>query len=130
MLSFNTFSQTATTSTKDSVVVLPAKVAKKVAKDLVAYDGLKVEHQATLELLKNTENKINIQSNIIKQYEIKDDQYKKTIKNYDIQVASYKDMTNALQKDLRKAKVKLFWGRLKSLVVGVAAGVAIGTIIQ
>ena len=39
--------------------VLPAKVAKLVAKDLVAYDGLKVEHKATLDLLANTEAKVN-----------------------------------------------------------------------
>ncbi len=39
-------------------------------------------------------------------------------------------MTDTLQKDLRKTKVKAFWGKLKSVVVGVAAGVALGTIIQ
>ena len=130
ILSLNTFSQTATTSNKDSVVVLPAKVAKLVAKDLVAYDGLKVEHKATLDLLANTEAKVNTQSSIIKQYEIKDGQWKQMTKNYDTQITAYKNMTDALQKDLRKTKVKAFWGKLKSLVVGVAAGVALGTIIQ
>ena len=91
-LSLNASSQTATTSNKDSVVVLPAKVAKLVAKDLVAYDGLKVEHKATLDLLANTESKVNTQASIIKQYEIKDGQWTQMTKNYDKQIASYKDV--------------------------------------
>lgn len=128
MLSLTSFSQTDTK--KDSVVILPARIAKQVAKDLVAYDGLKLEHKATLDVLKNTEDKVNTQASIIKQYEIKDGQYKQMIKNYDAQVLAYKNMTDALQKDLKKTKVKAFWGKLKSVVVGVAAGVAIGTMIQ
>ena len=128
ILSFNTFSQTATN--KDSLVILPAKVAKQIAKDLVAYDGLKLEHKATLDVLANTESKVNTQASIIKQWEIKDGQWKQTVKNYDIQIASYKGMTDALQKDLKKAKTKLFWGRIKNLVVGTAIGVAAGVMLQ
>jgi len=128
ILSFNTFSQTATS--KDSLVILPAKVAKQIAKDLVAYDGLKLEHKATLDVLANTESKVNTQASIIKQWEIKDGQWKQTVKNYDIQISSYKGMTDALQKDLKKAKTKLFWGRIKNLVVGTAIGVAAGVMLQ
>lgn len=119
MLSFNTFSQTATTSTKDSVVVLPAKVAKQVAKDLVAYDGLKLEHKATLELLANTEAKVATQAAIIEQYKIKDGQYKQMITNYDAQILAYKNMTNELQKDLRKAKIRGFYNKF-GLTLGLA----------
>ena len=109
ILSFNTFSQTATN--KDSVVVLPSKVAKLIAKDLAAYDGLKLEHKATLELVGGLESKIGTQSLIIKQYEIKDGQWKQMITNYDSQVLAYKNMTSDLQKDLRKAKVKGFYNK-------------------
>jgi hypothetical protein len=109
-LSLNTFSQTATT-TKDSVVVLPAKVAKLIAKDLVAYDGLKLEHAVTLDLVNGLESKINTQSSIIKQYEIKDGQWKQMVTNYDAQVLAYKNMTADLQKDLRKAKVRGFYNK-------------------
>jgi hypothetical protein len=111
MLSLNTFSQTATKSNKDSLVVLPSKTAKLIAKDLVAYDGLKLEHKATLDLLANTESKVNTQASIIKQYEIKDGQWKQAITNYDAQVLSYKNMTVDLQKDLRKAKVRGFYNK-------------------
>jgi len=111
MLSLNTFSQSVTTSNKDSVVVLPSKVAKLIAKDLVAYDGLKLEHAVTLDLVNGLESKINTQSSIIKQYEIKDGQWKQMMTNYDAQVLAYKNMTADLQKDLRKAKVKGFYNK-------------------
>jgi hypothetical protein len=111
MLSLVSFSQTATTSTKDSIVVLPAKVAKLIAKDLVAYDGLKLEHKATLELVTGLESKIGTQSSIIKQYEVKDGQWKQMITSYDAQVLAYKNMTADLQKDLRKSKVKGFYNK-------------------
>ena len=110
-LSLNASSQTATTSNKDSLVVLPAKVAKLIAKDLVAYDGLKLEHAVTLDLVNGLESKINTQGSIIKQYEIKDGQWKQMVTNYDAQVLAYKNMTADLQKDLRKAKVKGFYNK-------------------
>jgi len=110
-LSLNASSQTATTSNKDSLVVLPAKVAKLIAKDLVAYDGLKLEHAVTLDLVNGLETKINTQTSIIKQYEIKDGQWKQMMTNYDAQVLAYKNMTADLQKDLRKAKVRGFYNK-------------------
>ena len=119
MLSLVSFSQTATTTNKDSVVVLPAKVAKLIAKDLVAYDGLKLEHKVTLELVTGLESKIGTQSSIIKQYEVKDVQWKQMITNYDSQVLAYKNMTNDLQKDLRKSKVKGFYNKF-GLTLGLA----------
>ncbi len=118
-LSLNASSQTATTSNKDSLVVLPSKVAKLIAKDLVAYDGLKVEHKATLDLLANTESKVNTQASIIKQYEIKDGQWKQMITNYDAQVLAYKNMTADLQKDLRKAIARGFYNK-SGLTLGLA----------
>ena len=119
MLSLVSFSQTATTTNKDSVVVLPAKLAKLIAKDLVAYDGLKLEHKVTLELVTGLESKIGTQSSIIKQYEVKDVQWKQMITNYDSQVLAYKNMTNSLQNDLRKAKVRGFYNKFGlSLIIG------------
>ena len=119
MLSLVSFSQTATKTTKDSVVVLPAKVAKLIAKDLAAYDGLKLEHAATLELVGGLESKIGTQSLVIKQYEIKDGQWKQMITSYDAQVLAYKNMTADLQKDLRKSKVKGFYNKFGlSLIIG------------
>jgi hypothetical protein len=118
-VSLTSFSQTDTT-TKDSVVVIPSKVAKLIIKDLIAYDATKLELKTTQELLLNTENKVSTQTSIIKQYEIKDGQWKQMITNYDSQILAYKNMTNDLQKDLRKAKVKGFYNKF-GLTLGLAA---------
>ena len=110
LVSLTSFSQTDTI-TKDSVVVIPSKVAKLIIKDLIAYDAIKLELKTTQELLLNTENKVSTQVSIIKQYEIKDNQWKQMVANYDSQVLAYKNMTSDLQKDLRKAKVKGFYNK-------------------
>lgn len=116
MLSLNTFSQNVT---KDSVVTIPVKIARQVAKDLVEFDGLKLEHKTTLELIKNLDSKINTQSLIVKQYEVKDGQWKQMITNYDAQILAYKNMTNDLQKDLRKSKVRGFYNKFGlSVIIG------------
>lgn len=113
------FSQNAI-SIKDSVVIIPSKIARLIIKDLISYDTTKLELKVTQELLLNTENKVTNQSLIIKQYEIKDGQWKQMINNYDTQVLAYKNMTSSLQKDLKKTKTKLFYNRL-ILVTGISA---------
>ena len=118
LVSLTSFSQTDTI-TKDSVVVIPSKVAKLIIKDLIAYDATKLELKTTQELLLNTENKVSTQVSIIKQYEIKDNQWKQMVANYDSQVLAYKNMTSDLQKDLRKAKVKGFYNKF-GLTLGLA----------
>lgn len=118
MLSFNSFSQSVTNK-QDSLVILPAKVAKQIAKDLVAFDATKLELAKTQELVLNLQNQVSTQAGIIKQYEIKDGQYKQIITNYDAQVLAYKNMTNELQKDLRKSKVKGFYNKF-GLTLGLA----------
>ena len=118
LVSLTSFSQTDT-NTKDSVVVIPSRIAKLIIKDLIAYDATKLELKATQELLLNTENKVSTQSSIIKQYDIKDNQYKQIITNYDSQILAYKNMTNDLQNDLRKSKVKGFYNKF-GLTLGLA----------
>lgn len=117
-MSLVSFSQTDT-NTKDSTVVIPSKVARLIIKDLISYDATKLELKVTQELLLNTENKVANQSLIIKQYEIKDNQYKQMITNYDAQILAYKNMTNDLQKDLRKSKVRGFYNKFGlSVIIG------------
>jgi hypothetical protein len=115
-VSLTSFSQ-INTITKDSVVVLPSRIAKLVVKDLIAYDATKLELKLTQELLLNTENKVYNQSSIIKQYEIKDGQYNQIISNYDLQILSYKHMTNSIQKDLKKSKRKLLYNKLGFITI-------------
>jgi hypothetical protein len=117
-MSLVSFSQTDT-DTKDSTVVIPSKVARLIIKDLISYDATKLELKVTQEILLNTESKVSNQSLIIKQYEIKDNQYKQIITNYDSQILAYKNMTNDLQNDLRKSKVKGFYNKF-GLTLGLA----------
>lgn len=119
ILSSNTFSQTGTNN-KDSVVILPTRIARQVVKDLVAYDGVKLELIKTQLLVVNLENQLLIQSSIIQQYEIKDGHWKQMTNDYDLQSTAYKNMTNTLQKDLRKAKVKGFYTKL-GFTIGLTA---------
>jgi len=117
-MSLVSFSQTDTNN-KDSVVVLPSNIARLVIKDLLRYDATKLELKVTQELLLNTENKVANQSLIIKQYEIKDGQWKQMVTNYDAQVLAYKNMTNDLQNDLRKSKLKTFYNKFGlSVIIG------------
>ena len=118
MLSFNSFSQSVT-SKQDSLVILPARVAKQIAKDLVAFDATKLELAKTQELVLNLQNQVSTQAGIIEQYKIKDGQYKQMITNYEAQVLAYKNMTNELQKDLRKSKVRGFYNKF-GLTLGLA----------
>lgn len=117
-MSLVSFSQTGT-DTKDSTVVIPSKVARLIIKDLLSYDAVKLELKITQEILLNTESKVANQSLIIKQYEIKDGQWKQMVTNYDAQVLAYKNMTNDLQNDLRKSKLKGFYNKLGlSVIIG------------
>ena len=120
-MSLASSSQTVTKqlSKKDSIVVIPATVAKQIAKDLVAFDATKLELNKTKELVLNLENQVSTQAAIIKQYEIKDGQWKQMITNYEAQVQAYKNMTNELQKDLRKSKVRGFYNKF-GLTLGLA----------
>ena len=119
LVSLTSFSQTATTLKTDSVVILEKPIAKSVIKDLLAYDGLKLELKTTQDLLLNTESKVSTQASIIKQFEIKSGQYEKMVTNYKTQVDAYKGMTEDLKKDLRKAKVKGFYNKFGlSIIIG------------
>jgi hypothetical protein len=119
LVSLTSFSQTATALKTDSVVILDKPIAKFVIKDLIAYDGLKLELKTTQDLLLNTESKVSTQAAIIKQFEIKSGQYDKIISNYKTQVEAYKGMTEDLKKDLRKSKIKGFYNKFGlSIIIG------------
>jgi hypothetical protein len=119
LVSLTSFSQTATALKTDSVVILDKPIAKFVIKDLIAYDGLKLELKTTQDLLLNTESKVSTQAAIIKQFEIKSGQYDKIISNYKTQIDAYKGMTDNLKKDLRKSKIKGFYNKFGlSIIIG------------
>lgn len=104
MLSLNSFSQTDTTK-----VTLPTKVVRLAAKDLIRYDGCKVELKLTQEkVLKLQEREVQ-KDTIIKLLTDKDKNNQYIIGQKDIQIGEYKGMTDDLKKELKGQRSKTFW---------------------
>lgn len=103
MLSLNSFSQTDTTK-----VTLPTKVVRLAAKDLVRYDGCKVELKLTQEKVIKLEEKDVQKDNIIGLLNDKDKNNQFIIGQKDLQIGEYKNMTDDLKKELKGQRNKTF----------------------
>ena len=103
MLSLNSFSQTDTTK-----VTLPTKVVRLAAKDLVRYDGCKVELKLTQEKVIKLEEKDVQKDKIIGLLTDKDTNNQFIISQKDIQIGEYKGMTDDLKKELKGQRTKTF----------------------
>ena len=110
-LSLNSFSQTDTTK-----VTLPTKVVRLAAKDLVRYDGCKVELKLTQEKVIKLEEKDIQKDNIIGLLNDKDKNNQFIIGQKDLQIGEYKNMTDDLQKELKGQRNKTFWYKVLSFV--------------
>jgi len=107
----NSFSQTDTTK-----VTLPTKVVRLAAKDLVRYDGCKVELKLTQEKVIKLEEKDIQKDNIIGLLNDKDKNNQFIIGQKDLQIGEYKNMTDDLQKELKGQRNKTFWYKVLSFV--------------
>ena len=103
MLSLNSFSQTDTTK-----VTLPTKVVRLAAKDLVRYDGCKVELKLTQDKVTKLEEREVQKDTIINFLTVKDKNNQFIISQKDIQIGEYKGMTDGLKKELRGQRNKTF----------------------
>ena len=103
MLSLSSFSQADTTK-----VLLPTKIARQVAQDLIRYDGCKVELKLTQEKVIKLEQREVQKDTIIKLLNDKDDNNKYIIHQQELQIGQYEHMTDDLQKELRKSRTKTF----------------------
>jgi biopolymer transport protein ExbD len=102
-LSLNSFSQTDTTK-----VTLPTKVVRLAAKDLIRYDGCKVELKLTQEkVIKLQEREIQ-KDTIISLLTTKDKNNQFIITQKDAQIGEYKGMTDDLKKELKGQRNKTF----------------------
>lgn len=113
-LSLNSFSQTDTTK-----VTLPTKVVRLAAKDLIRYDGCKVELKLTQEKVIKLEEREAQKDNIISLLTDKDKNNQFIIAQKDVQIGEYKGMTDDLKKELKGQRNKTFWYK-----VGTFLGVA------
>ena len=103
MLSLNSFSQTDTTK-----VTLPTKVVRLAAKDLVRYDGCKVELKLTQDKVIKLQEREVQKDTIINFLTVKDKNNQFIIGQKDIQIGEYKGMTDGLKKELRGQRNKTF----------------------
>ena len=103
MLSLNSFSQTDTTK-----VTLPTKVVRLAAKDLIRYDGCKVELKLTQEKVIKLQEKEIQKDTIISLLTDKDKNNQFIIVQKDVQIGEYKGMTDDLKKELKSQRNKTF----------------------
>ena len=104
MLSLSSFSQVDTTKT-----ILPNKVLRLVAKDLVRYDGCKIELELTKEKILKLQEREAQKDTIISLYKDKDENNKFIIHQQELQINQYEHLTDDLHKELKGQKVKSFF---------------------
>lgn len=103
MLSLNSYSQTDTTK-----VTLPTRVVRLAAKDLIRYDGCKVELKLTQEKVIKLQEKEVQKDTIISLLTDKDKNNQYIIRQKDVQIVEYRDMTVDLKKELKGQRNKTF----------------------
>lgn len=103
MLSLSSFSQADTTK-----VLLPTKIARQVAKDLIRYDGCKQELKLTQEKIIKLQEREVQKDTIIKLLNDKDENNKYIIHQNELQIGQYEHMTDDLQKELKASRTKTF----------------------
>lgn len=99
MMSWNATSQSVTDSTK---IQLTKPIAKLVVKDLISGDGLKLEVKTLNELLLETNNKLNTQTVLVTNLESQVLNYITIIDQKDLQLGTSSQLTEELNKQLKK----------------------------
>ena len=101
MMSWNGFSQTATT---DSLKIQLSKpIAKLVIKDLIKYDGLTQEVSTVRSILEETNNKLQSQTDLVINLRSQITNYKDLTATKDEQLSQQQAAIADLQKSLKKA---------------------------
>lgn len=111
MLSLSSFSQADTTK-----VLLPTKIARQVAQDLIRYDGCKQELKFTQEKVTKLEEREVQKDTIIKLLNDKDKNNKYIIHQNELQIGQYEHMTDDLQKEIRRGNHKVLFYKVLSFL--------------
>ena len=109
-ISFKSFSQT------DTRVLLTETTARLVVKDLVTYDGLKVEYDLMSNQIKALEQKVLTLQEVISNLELQLQNRGYVIEQKDDQIKSYQEMTDELKSALSRERRKKGLYKLGSLV--------------
>jgi hypothetical protein len=114
ILSWNTFSQTATTqplpvsSSDTTQVCIPAPIAREVAKDLLRYDGCKEEIKLLLSKIDKIQDISKVKDVMIVMHEEKDKNSEYIISQLELQIQQYDKMSDDLHKELKGQRTKSF----------------------
>ena len=111
MLSLSSFSQADTTK-----VLLPTKIARQVAQDLIRYDGCKLELKLTQEKIIKLQEREVQKDTIIKLLNDKDENNKYIIHQQELQIGQYEHLTDDLQKELKGQRNKTFLYKVGTFV--------------
>ena len=98
-MSWNSFSQSVTDSTK---IQLTKPVAKLVIKDLIQFDGLSKEMMTMQTILTETNNKLLTQGTLVANLKTQVTNYQSIIDEKDAQMIEASKLSKELQKELKK----------------------------
>ena len=97
-VSFKSFSQT------DTKVLLTEPVARLVVKDLVTFDGLKLQYDLTLQRLQTLEEKTLTLQEVINNLQLQLDNRSNVIEQKNAQIENYESISEDLKKALKRER--------------------------
>ena len=100
-MSWNASSQNATDSLK---IQLTKPIARLVIKDLVKFDGLRIEVKSLREVLEETNKKLSTQSILVRNLNSQNSNLEAIVKNLDSKFEVQTRLTEDLQKALKRSK--------------------------
>ncbi len=117
ILSWNTFSQTATTlpltiKSDTTKVCLPTPIARQVAKDLLRLDGCKEEVKLLESKIQRLEDISKVKTVMLEMHEDKDKNSQFIIGQLELQVQQYDKLSDDLRKELKQQRTKSFLWKL------------------
>lgn len=117
MMSLKSFSQTDTSSTK---IQLTKPIAKLVIKDLIQFDGLTQEMQTMQTILTETNDKLLAQGELVSNLQFQVMNYQAILDKKDSQISTASQLSEELQKELkRQSRTKKLY-QIGTTVGGVA----------
>jgi len=113
ILNLPSFSQTVTQIYTDTEnILLPVRVAKQVAKDLVKGDSCFAQLKLSDLHIKELENKTFIQDTIITTLKLKEQNYITLVEQERKKTLIYQEELKLTQKEIKKLKAKRTFGRI------------------
>ena len=122
ILSWNTFSQTATTKpsqetkTDSTQVCLPTPIARQVAKDLIRLDGCKEEIKLLESKIEKIQDISKVKDTMLELQNEKDKNNQFVIHQLELQINQYEKLSEDLHKELKGQKTKSFLWKLGTFI--------------